>query len=77
MDGKNNEDMDNSRGEHEHTDDSTEKESGNVSLQDEVLKALERKNREIRNSPDEQRPEKQSGEGDSTGGFDEWSVSWP
>jgi hypothetical protein len=77
MDGKNKEDMDNKRGEHAHTDDSTQKEFGSVCLQDEILKALERKNREIRNSSEEQRAEKRDGEGNSTGGFDEWSVSWP
>jgi len=50
-------------------------ENTELSLEEEIIKALEKKNEQIKNG--EEQPDDEVGKGKRTGGFDEWSVSWP
>jgi len=46
-----------------------------LSPEEAIIKALEKKNEQIKSG--EEQPDPGVGKGKRTGGFDEWSVSWP
>jgi hypothetical protein len=50
-------------------------ESSDLSLEEEIIKALEKKNEQIKSG--EQQQDHGVSKGKISGGFDEWSVSWP
>jgi len=50
-------------------------ESSDFSLEEEIIKVLEKKNEQIKSGKEQ--PDQGGNKGKRTGGFDEWSVSWP
>lgn len=49
--------------------------NSDLSLEQEIIKTLEKKNKQIESG--EVQPDDNVSKGKTSGGFDEWSASWP
>jgi len=49
--------------------------NSHLSLEEEIIEALKKKNEQIASG--EEQPDDNVNKGKTSGGFDEWSVSWP